>query len=240
MENSTVLIPLTGKHGEGKFAVIDAADEHLLCGKPVRLPRGKYPCISINGKTQLLHRYIMSAEKGSFIDHIDHNKLNNSRSNLRVCTKAENRYNVAKAKLTCRGKIPSSIYKGVSFDGIVSKWRSVIFKERKQHYLGWFDSEVFAAEVYDAAAMQLFGEFAFLNFEHSPTQRALDHLSAPILPQWRLTAPDGRTFEMVTIFSFCITHGLHGGSMSAVASGKHKVHKGWTCERINREIQRTS
>ncbi|CAN0344500.1 unnamed protein product, partial [Phaeothamnion confervicola] len=44
------------------------------------------------------------------------------------------------------------------------KWRAVIYKDRKQLYLGVFDSEVVAAKAHDRAARLHFGDCAVINF----------------------------------------------------------------------------
>lgn len=58
----------------------------------------------------------------------------------------------------------ASKYKGVSFDGINKKWKARITIDRKKISLGYFNTEIKAARVYDLKALELFGEFAKLNF----------------------------------------------------------------------------
>ena len=86
-------IPLGG----GLFATVDARDYKWLsqykwcvlskCGAPYAVRRTK------DGRMVYMHREIMGAPKGSVVDHIDHNTLNNRRCNLRVCTQAQNHAN---------------------------------------------------------------------------------------------------------------------------------------------------
>lgn len=61
------------------------------------------------------------------------------------------------------GKLTSSIYKGVIWDEQRGKWRSRIEINGKRKHLGYFESEVDAADAYDKAAVELFGSFAKLN-----------------------------------------------------------------------------
>jgi len=61
----------------------------------------------------------------------------------------------------------SSAFKGVSWDRVNRRWLVVISCNRKQRHVGRFDSEEAAARAYDAAAAELFGEFAYLNFPDS-------------------------------------------------------------------------
>ncbi|MCH7719226.1 MAG: HNH endonuclease, partial [Chloroflexi bacterium] len=55
-----------------------------------------------------MHRLITNAPKGLIVDHIDHNGLNNTRNNLRLCTPEQNDYNRRPQKGS------TSKYKGVS------------------------------------------------------------------------------------------------------------------------------
>lgn len=59
----------------------------------------------------------------------------------------------------------SSRYRGVSWKKAIEKWRAYINKDGRRLHLGYFSSEEDAAYAYDAAAVQIFGDFARLNFE---------------------------------------------------------------------------
>lgn len=105
-----------------------------------------------------MHRQIMSCPQDKQIDHINHNRLDNQRCNLRICTNAENHRNSKKIKNT------TSTYKGVSWQRQNKKWQVKIKLNSKDIYLGCFDSEIKAAQIYDQAAQKYFGEFACTNF----------------------------------------------------------------------------
>lgn len=91
-------------------------------------------------------------------DHIDLNPLNNLRNNLRIATQSQNQANKRKQKNT------TSVYKGVAWFKLYSKWRAQIKKDGKVKHLGYYDDEILAAIAYDDAALRLHGEFAQLNF----------------------------------------------------------------------------
>jgi len=112
--------------------------------------------IGIIGKkhNQSMHVEILN---GKGIDHIDHNGLNNQKSNLRLCSQSENCMNTKKRENT------SSIYKGVSFHNCTKKWLAQISINGRHIHIGLFVSEIEAAKAYNKKAIELFCEFANLN-----------------------------------------------------------------------------
>jgi hypothetical protein len=102
--------------------------------------------------------------KGFLVDHINGDKLDNRRENLRLATRMDNEANKRKRR-TQSGGAPSSQYKGVTEvkDGRKKKWRATITVEHRQIKLGAYYTEVEGAEAYNDAAKHYFGEFAFLN-----------------------------------------------------------------------------
>ena len=117
-------------------------------------------CVWVEKKmiTIYMHRAITKVKKGQDVDHINHNPLDNRRSNLRLCTKSQNQHNQQPRK-GC-----SSKYKGVSWNKQNKKWTASIRLNGKHKNLGHFYNEIFAAKVYDEKARELFEEFACLNF----------------------------------------------------------------------------
>lgn len=74
--------------------LIDPEDFEKISTHKWKINKGGYVCRTINKNGLLyLHRFIMDASKGQEIDHIDGNKLDNRKSNLRFCTKSQNSYN---------------------------------------------------------------------------------------------------------------------------------------------------
>lgn len=113
------------------------------------------------GKTVKLHRLLTNAPDGKFVDHRDGNTLNNRRQNLRICTNAENNHN---QKISACNK---SGYKGVH-QRKSGRYRAVIRHNNRLIHLGTYDTAYDAAIAYNARAIELFGEFACLNYARPP------------------------------------------------------------------------
>lgn len=90
------------------------------------------------------------------VDHVNRDTLDNRRSNLRKCSRAQNAVN-SKLRVT-----NSSGYRGVSFSK--GRWAARIRDNYAYVHLGLFDDPVAAARAYDSAALKLHKEFASLNF----------------------------------------------------------------------------
>ena len=101
--------------------------------------------------------WIDNHEDKPCIDHIDGNRTNNAISNLRWCTHVENQRN---RQVTGRG---SSAYKGVTWHKASGKWTAQISVDGHNRHLGYFTDEREAARAYNAAAQDLFGEYACIN-----------------------------------------------------------------------------
>lgn len=116
-----------------------------------------------NTKVKLMltmHRLVMKAKKGQFVDHINLNKLDNRKSNLRFCTPSQNSIHIPKSRKTKSG------LKGVFYypNNIPSRpWQAGIGVRRKYIFLGSFADKYEAAKAYNEAATKYHGEFAYLN-----------------------------------------------------------------------------
>jgi hypothetical protein len=178
-------VPLHGKKAAGRVALVDDEDYdlvmqyrwHVLERAATATKSYVGPYATTNWKEKgkirhaLMHCLIMGA-KG--IDHADHYGLNNQRSNLRIATGSQNNQNMRPR----RGA--KSPYKGVSWNSRNRRWLVHIKADGRIRYLGSFFSDLEAAYVYDAAARELFGEFACPNFPEGPTQAMRD--------EWRVAA----------------------------------------------------
>ena len=115
-------------------------------------------------RTIFMAREIMNLTSNDklHVDHKNHDTLNNQKDNLRLATNNQNQYN----KLKLKNK--TSIYKGVSWNKKDKKWKTSIGFNGKRIHLGYFkptpEGEILAAKTYDKKAVELFGEFALLNF----------------------------------------------------------------------------
>ena len=135
-------------------AVIDAKDYSKCNGRKWYLSNGY--AVSGNSKCILyLHHLILGRKIQG--DHIDTDKLNNRKSNLRTCTTAENSRNCKLSKNNTSG------YKGVSWDKAKRKWAADIMRNYKYIHLGYFEDKEDAADAYNEAALKYHGEFAKLN-----------------------------------------------------------------------------
>lgn len=108
-------------------------------------------------KNRKMHRLIMDAPSGVQVDHINGNKLDNRRSNLRLCNNSQNQMNKGLQSNNTSG------YKGVTWRKDVNKWRAQIFFGGKNFVLGNFENKKDAAKAYNQKALELHGEFAKLN-----------------------------------------------------------------------------
>lgn len=151
------LVPLTGgwvvKVSNEDF---DRVIQYVWCNRSSKKDIRAYNVVA--GE---MHRFIMGLtkeDKDRVVDHIDHDTLNNQRSNLRICTPQENSMNQSLQK----GR--TSRFKGVHFNTKRRRWVSSIKLDGKTTCLGLYSDEIEAAKRYDEEAVKLFGEFAFLNF----------------------------------------------------------------------------
>lgn len=110
--------------------------------------------------TITLHRYIMGCTIGDnkIVDHIDHNGLNLTKTNLRFCTPRENIYNQRKNQANTSG------YKGVEWNNAAKKWQARITSDSVAYYLGLFKDPIEAAKAYDKACLYFHKEFGCTNF----------------------------------------------------------------------------
>jgi hypothetical protein len=135
----TNCIELTGKFGKGKVAIVDDDTYQKYGHLSWHLSNWGYPMrrIGVNGErnhTVLLHRLVMSAKKGQIVDHLNGNKLDARRSNLRFCTVSENNRNRVGVR-------------GITFDKSRDKWIAVYHKK----FVGRYKTAQEASRAYQLA-----------------------------------------------------------------------------------------
>jgi len=143
---------------QGLFATVDTADyKEVSKYKWSALRYGKkvYAQARINGRTVMMHRFLMRPRKGYQVDHKDGNGLNNCRGNLRECTPGQNQANHGPHDGTSR-------FVGVSRRR--NRWYAQIRHGGKVYHLGSYADEVEAAKARDRKAVELHGPYAYLNF----------------------------------------------------------------------------
>jgi hypothetical protein len=168
-------IPLT----KGRTALVDDADYPWLsqlrwCFSSDGYAVNYYTDEHGQRHRRSMHRLIFARRRGDplprslQVDHINRNRIDNRRHNLRYATRTQNQANKSKQKNNRSG------YKGVSRHK--TKWEVRIRYAGKKLYLGLYLDPVTAAEVYDGAARLLYGDFAGVNFPDRPTPAYIDQI----------------------------------------------------------------
>ncbi len=140
------------KSASGFYATRWHGFKGLYDTNPQRL--GRIKRIRINMARQIVG---LCCDDPQVVDHINHDTLDNRRINLRICTRQENTWN-KKGK-----KGGQSQYKGI-WKNRRNVWQVAIGRK----YAGCSRSEVEAAKMYDVAAEEKYGEYAYLNFPQHP------------------------------------------------------------------------
>lgn len=157
VDNSYKIIRLT----QGKETIVDSSDyDYLSQWKWLYNDGYAERHIRINGKPKhiRMHRFILNIPDGFEADHVNRNKLDNRRCNLRICTRSQNEANRPIFPNNSSGK------KGVSWDKVNNKWRAVICFKRKYIHIGRYNNIEDATVAYNKKAKELFGDFAYENF----------------------------------------------------------------------------
>jgi len=152
---------------QGKFTKVDDCDYEAAVSYGSWYSKkkdcGEFYAVSgsSNKSNFMLHLFIASrfldVAEGMFVDHINHDTLDNTRANLRLCTHSQNMFNRRKLKIT------TSKYKGVSWYKPRSLWVVKIQANKIPRHVGYFQDEREAAKAYNTAAVKLFGDRACLN-----------------------------------------------------------------------------
>jgi hypothetical protein len=151
----------------GKYAIVDVEDFERLnkykwhCSPYGYAKRSVYRSDD-RGKSQVdiyMHSVVCPAPTGMVTDHVNRNKLDNRKANLRPATRTQNNWN--RNLKTENGK---TRYHGISWKKDVKKWRVRLTINGRRQTFGYYADEVEAAKAYDRVAKKHRGQFAALNF----------------------------------------------------------------------------
>ncbi len=152
------------KLGNGLFSLID--DRDLISVSKFNWytsesKKGKFYVKRLESPQIYLHRFLMDSPEGKQIDHINGNRLDNRKSNLRMVSQTQNNYNSIKRIGT------TSKFKGVFYDKSgkrIKRWTTQGRILGKKTFLGRYLTQEEAAKTYDTFALKHYGEFAKTNF----------------------------------------------------------------------------
>lgn len=169
----TMIIPLT----KGKVALIDEEDFPKLAGYRWFCHCGyarasEYDPKACKSKTVHMSHLILPCPPGLEVDHINRDKLDNRKSNLRLVTRSQNCANRGSFKNS------KSKYKGVRWNKKIGLWEAAIGKDGVITTIGAFNDEIAAASAYNEYARKMWGEYAVLNDIQEVDFRRARHLKS--------------------------------------------------------------
>ncbi len=147
------LIPLT----KGQVARVDDEDFERLSIHKWSFQSSGYAVRHTQKAHVYMHRDILGATPGIQADHINGDRLDNRRANLRAANAMQQQGNRRLAPDNKTG------YRGVQLRTGKSPWIAQIGHNYRMHHLGRFETAEEAAAAYDTAARLYFGEFARTN-----------------------------------------------------------------------------
>ena len=141
------VVPLT----QSQFSIIDKIDYNSVKNSVWHTTTQNYAATRINGKVVLLHRLVSKPEKGLVVDHINGDRLDNRRFNLRNITQLQNTWNYSN----------ESRINGIkNITRRNNKWAVRMYIDYKETWLGSFSTLEEALEVRNEAYKKYRGEFA--------------------------------------------------------------------------------
>ena len=88
-------VHLGGVLGAGQFAKVSAEDFPLVSQHSWHLNKAGYAITKVKGRHRAMHRMVLGTQNPYvFVDHVDRDRLNNTRENLREMTPKENANNM--------------------------------------------------------------------------------------------------------------------------------------------------
>ena len=154
---------LSGEYGigyttNGEEFYFDLADYEKIkdycCSKDIN----GYIVTNISyGRREYLHRFLLNPDKNMLIDHINHNKLDDRKENLRIVNSNQNNENRSISRNNTSGVT------GVSWSSNRNKWVAQIKINNKSIFLGRFDNFEDAVAARKEAEEKYFGEYSYDN-----------------------------------------------------------------------------
>lgn len=147
----------------GAVALISEEDLQLVASKKWYLSSNGYAVrtVHISGnkkdgvvqRRESMHRLILGAKEGEQVDHINRDRLDNRRENLRIATHTQNTWNTVK-KVSAAG-----------FIGVKQESENVFCARIGKDVVGYYPTAELAAQARDLEALNRRGEYAVLNFK---------------------------------------------------------------------------
>lgn len=151
----TATIPLRGEKAVGMVVLVDDADMSAVASIRWHISAQGY---AVSHTGTLMHRLLMDAGPGMEVDHVNLDRLDNRRANLRLASKAENRRNSARRS-----------HSGQPYKGVRRRpngtWQARIRFQGQEHHLGQYATAEQAAVAYDEASRFYHRPFGRTNFE---------------------------------------------------------------------------
>ena len=141
------------------YTLVDSEDYKKFSPQKWSYAGGYAVRYTADKKRIYLHREIMKCPSEMFVDHINNNRLDNRRENLRICTHAENVRNVGLRSNNVTG------YIGVSYieERKSRQWRARTRKDGVTQHIGYYETPEDAAKAYDTFVVSI-SEFSKTNF----------------------------------------------------------------------------
>jgi len=128
--------------------LISQEDFHLVDSKKVALAKNGYPVIKHKNTVRSVHVLVLPVKQGNYVDHINHNKLDNRRENLRETTPLQSAQNMKAV--------------GTVYNKTKRRWLVGITVNKVRHYVGSYKTKEEAVLYYRDAIKTYFGEYAYI------------------------------------------------------------------------------
>lgn len=145
---------------QGQHAIVDDSDFEYVnsfkwCASKNTRGGGEFYAVRRSPSHRMMHRLILNAKSGQYVDHINHNTLDNRRSNIRLCSAAENGRNR-------RGANSNSVSGILGIEWIESrhKWAAKMRIGGKPALIGRYATKEEAIQAHASARRKHYGEFA--------------------------------------------------------------------------------